>query len=115
MCRSCPGTDARADSTANGVYQHCVLLCRHLGNGVLWKVISTYSTLSLHNENLVLSRVRTDLVDSCHHDSTAFPFQEFGFTREQSGNALIIHGTVEKALEVLSSVNQPGEFVIHSS
>lgn len=53
-------------------------------------------------------------VDSCHHDSTSFPFQQFGFTREQSGNALIIHGTVEKAFEVLSSVNQPGVFVIHS-
>ncbi|XP_030578683.1 tetratricopeptide repeat protein 31-like isoform X1 [Archocentrus centrarchus] len=34
---------------------------------------------------------------------------ECGFTREQSSNALIIHGTVEKALEVLSKLNnQPG-------
>lgn len=34
---------------------------------------------------------------------------EYGFTREQSSNALIIHGTVEKALEVLSKLNnQPG-------
>uniref|UniRef100_A0A3Q1FTV1 STI1-like protein n=1 Tax=Acanthochromis polyacanthus TaxID=80966 RepID=A0A3Q1FTV1_9TELE len=33
----------------------------------------------------------------------------FGFTREQSSNALIIHETVEKALEVLSKLNiQPG-------
>ncbi|KAM9426522.1 uncharacterized protein KZ484_019986 [Pholidichthys leucotaenia] len=30
---------------------------------------------------------------------------EYGFTREQSSNALIIHGTVEKALEVLSKLN----------
>uniref|UniRef100_A0A3Q0S2X1 Uncharacterized protein n=1 Tax=Amphilophus citrinellus TaxID=61819 RepID=A0A3Q0S2X1_AMPCI len=30
---------------------------------------------------------------------------ECGFTREQSSNALIIHGTVEKALEVLSKLN----------
>ncbi|XP_048827528.1 uncharacterized protein si:dkey-33c12.4 isoform X2 [Brienomyrus brachyistius] len=29
---------------------------------------------------------------------------EMGFSREQSTNALIIHGTVEKALEVLSSI-----------
>uniref|UniRef100_A0A1A7Z0W5 RRM domain-containing protein n=1 Tax=Iconisemion striatum TaxID=60296 RepID=A0A1A7Z0W5_9TELE len=34
---------------------------------------------------------------------------EYGFTREQSSNALIIHGTVNKALEVLSKLNhQPG-------
>ncbi|XP_071315241.1 stress-induced-phosphoprotein 1-like isoform X2 [Trachinotus anak] len=34
---------------------------------------------------------------------------ECGFTREQSSNALIIHGTVEKALEVLSKLNnRPG-------
>ncbi|XP_005468311.1 tetratricopeptide repeat protein 31 isoform X2 [Oreochromis niloticus] len=34
---------------------------------------------------------------------------EFGFTREQSSNALIIHGTVKKALEVLSKLNdRPG-------
>lgn len=34
---------------------------------------------------------------------------EYGFTREQSSNALIIHGTVPKALEVLSKLNQrPG-------
>ncbi|KAM6959825.1 uncharacterized protein LKV04_021483 isoform 2-T2 [Tautogolabrus adspersus] len=33
----------------------------------------------------------------------------FGFTREQSSNALILHGTVEKALKVLSKLNnQPG-------
>ncbi|KAI9545421.1 hypothetical protein NQZ68_036892 [Dissostichus eleginoides] len=32
---------------------------------------------------------------------------EYGFTREQSSNALIIHGTVEKALEVLSALNRP--------
>ncbi|KAF1380578.1 hypothetical protein PFLUV_G00165330 [Perca fluviatilis] len=33
----------------------------------------------------------------------------YGFTREQSSNALIIHGTVNKALEVLSKLNhQPG-------
>ncbi|XP_008289057.1 nucleolin-like isoform X2 [Stegastes partitus] len=33
----------------------------------------------------------------------------FGFTREQSSNALIIHGTVEKSLEVLSTLNgRPG-------
>uniref|UniRef100_A0A8C6MBS4 RRM domain-containing protein n=1 Tax=Nothobranchius furzeri TaxID=105023 RepID=A0A8C6MBS4_NOTFU len=30
---------------------------------------------------------------------------EYGFTREQSSNALIIHGTVNKALEVLSKLN----------
>uniref|UniRef100_A0A8C2Z0K6 RRM domain-containing protein n=1 Tax=Cyclopterus lumpus TaxID=8103 RepID=A0A8C2Z0K6_CYCLU len=30
---------------------------------------------------------------------------EYGFTREQSSNALIIHGTVKKALEVLSKLN----------
>lgn len=34
-------------------------------------------------------------------------FQEYGFTREQSSNALIIHGTVKKALEVLHVL--PGE------
>ncbi|KAK5848410.1 hypothetical protein PBY51_006027 [Eleginops maclovinus] len=34
---------------------------------------------------------------------------EYGFTREQSSNALIIHGTVEKALEVLSALyHHPG-------
>ncbi|XP_013889933.1 uncharacterized protein LOC106537110 [Austrofundulus limnaeus] len=33
----------------------------------------------------------------------------YGFTREQSSNALIIHGTVKKALEVLSKLHhQPG-------
>ncbi|KAK5875911.1 hypothetical protein CesoFtcFv8_026940 [Champsocephalus esox] len=32
---------------------------------------------------------------------------EYGFTREQSSNALIIHGTVEKALDVLSALNRP--------
>ncbi|XP_074518378.1 uncharacterized protein LOC141784438 [Halichoeres trimaculatus] len=33
----------------------------------------------------------------------------YGFTREQCSNALIIHGTVQKALEVLSKLNsQPG-------
>ncbi|XP_066575774.1 uncharacterized protein LOC136766298 isoform X2 [Amia ocellicauda] len=30
---------------------------------------------------------------------------EMGFTREQSSNALIIHGTVEKALEALSTIH----------
>ncbi|XP_056156455.1 uncharacterized protein LOC130130699 isoform X2 [Lampris incognitus] len=30
---------------------------------------------------------------------------EYGFSREQSSNALIIHGTVNKALEVLSKLN----------
>ncbi|XP_036967911.1 tetratricopeptide repeat protein 31-like isoform X2 [Acanthopagrus latus] len=35
----------------------------------------------------------------------------YGFTREQSSNALIIHGTVNKAVEVLSKLNQqPGAF-----
>ncbi|XP_034413073.1 uncharacterized protein LOC117747744 isoform X2 [Cyclopterus lumpus] len=39
---------------------------------------------------------------------------EYGFTREQSSNALIIHGTVKKALEVLSKLNhRPG--AIHSN
>ncbi|XP_075968512.1 uncharacterized protein LOC142971748 isoform X2 [Anarhichas minor] len=39
---------------------------------------------------------------------------EYGFTREQSSNALIIHGTVQKALEVLSKLNhRPGS--IHSN
>lgn len=34
---------------------------------------------------------------------------EYGFTREQSSNALIIHGTVKKALEVLSKLHhRPG-------
>ncbi|KAM9718278.1 uncharacterized protein ACNS7B_021644 isoform 1-T1 [Menidia menidia] len=33
---------------------------------------------------------------------------EYGFTREQSSNALIIHGTVTKALEVLTNLQQPG-------
>lgn len=28
-----------------------------------------------------------------------------GYTREQSSNALIIHGTVEKALEALSGIH----------
>ncbi|KAM6894789.1 uncharacterized protein PEZ65_022426 [Lycodopsis pacificus] len=38
----------------------------------------------------------------------------YGFTREQSSNALIIHGTVQKALEVLSKLNhRPGS--IHSN
>ncbi|XP_018543490.1 uncharacterized protein LOC108890906 isoform X1 [Lates calcarifer] len=32
---------------------------------------------------------------------------EYGFSREQSSNALIIHGTVKKALEVLSTLNHP--------
>lgn len=37
-------------------------------------------------------------------------FQEYGFTQEQSLNALIIHGTVKKAVEVLSKLNrQSGE------
>ncbi|AWO97678.1 putative nucleolin-like [Scophthalmus maximus] len=35
----------------------------------------------------------------------------YGFTREQSSNALIIHGTVAKALEVLSKLHhRPGAF-----
>lgn len=34
---------------------------------------------------------------------------EYGFTREQSSNALIIHGTVNKALEVLSKLNKQPE------
>ncbi|XP_040036825.2 uncharacterized protein LOC120821845 [Gasterosteus aculeatus] len=39
---------------------------------------------------------------------------DYGFTREQSSNALIIHGTVKKAQEVLSKLNQqPG--AIHSN
>ncbi|XP_031706900.1 uncharacterized protein LOC116385516 [Anarrhichthys ocellatus] len=39
---------------------------------------------------------------------------EYGFTREQSSNALIIHETVQKALEVLSKLNhRPGS--IHSN
>ncbi|XP_076580827.1 uncharacterized protein LOC143316910 isoform X2 [Chaetodon auriga] len=34
---------------------------------------------------------------------------EYGYTREQSSNALIIHGTVKKAVEVLSKLHcQPG-------
>lgn len=34
---------------------------------------------------------------------------EYGFSREQSSNALIIHGTVKKAIEVLAKLNnQPG-------
>ncbi|CAB1418848.1 unnamed protein product [Pleuronectes platessa] len=38
---------------------------------------------------------------------------ECGFTREQSSNALIIHGTVEEALAVLSNLNhRPGAFPI---
>ncbi|KAK9524707.1 hypothetical protein VZT92_017077 [Zoarces viviparus] len=38
----------------------------------------------------------------------------YGFTREQSSNALIIHGTVQKAQEVLSKLNhRPGS--IHSN
>ncbi|XP_037539305.1 tetratricopeptide repeat protein 31 isoform X2 [Nematolebias whitei] len=37
---------------------------------------------------------------------------ECGFTREQSSNALIIHGTVKKALEVLSKLHpQPGAVI----
>ncbi|XP_041821400.1 tetratricopeptide repeat protein 31-like isoform X2 [Chelmon rostratus] len=36
---------------------------------------------------------------------------EYGYTREQSSNALIIHGTVKKAVEVLSKLHhQPGAF-----
>lgn len=31
--------------------------------------------------------------------------QEMGFTKEQSSNALILHGTVEKALESLSGLS----------
>lgn len=36
---------------------------------------------------------------------------EYGFTRQQSSNALIIHGTVQKALEVLSQLNQQPEAI----
>lgn len=36
---------------------------------------------------------------------------EYGFTRQQSSNALIIHGTVQKALEVLSKLNQQPEAI----
>lgn len=36
---------------------------------------------------------------------------EYGFTRQQSSNALIIHGTVPKALEVLSKLNQQPEAI----
>lgn len=35
----------------------------------------------------------------------AFYLQDMGYTREQSSNALIIHGTVEKALEALSGLH----------
>ncbi|XP_030018629.1 tetratricopeptide repeat protein 31-like isoform X2 [Sphaeramia orbicularis] len=36
---------------------------------------------------------------------------DYGFSQEQSSNALIIHGTFDKALEVLSKLNhQPGPF-----
>lgn len=39
-----------------------------------------------------------------------FCFQEYGFSQEQSSKALIVHGTVEKALEALSKADhQPGE------
>ncbi len=34
-----------------------------------------------------------------------FHQQEMGFTKEQSSNALILHGTVEKALESLSGLS----------
>ena len=42
--------------------------------------------------------------------------QEAGFTREQSSNALIIHGTMSKAMEVLSKLNpsNTGEQFTHS-
>ncbi|KAM4714339.1 uncharacterized protein FYW61_019358 isoform 2-T2 [Anableps anableps] len=36
-----------------------------------------------------------------------------GFTREQSSNALIIHGTVDKALEVLSKLQRPPGAVLN--
>ena len=31
--------------------------------------------------------------------------QEMGFTKEQSANAMIIHGSVEKALDALSGLH----------
>ncbi|XP_047241665.1 tetratricopeptide repeat protein 31-like isoform X3 [Girardinichthys multiradiatus] len=37
----------------------------------------------------------------------------YGFTREQSSNALIIHGTVDKALEVLSKLHHPPGSVLN--
>ncbi|XP_038157829.1 tetratricopeptide repeat protein 31-like [Cyprinodon tularosa] len=37
----------------------------------------------------------------------------YGFTREQSSNALIIHGTVDKALEVLSKLHHPKGAVLN--
>ncbi|XP_034020008.1 hsp70-Hsp90 organizing protein 1-like isoform X1 [Thalassophryne amazonica] len=40
---------------------------------------------------------------------------EYGFSREQSSNALIIHGTVKKALEVLSTLNNHPGVVQNSS
>ncbi|XP_008433901.1 tetratricopeptide repeat protein 31-like isoform X2 [Poecilia reticulata] len=38
-----------------------------------------------------------------------------GFTREQSSNALIIHGSVDKALEVLSKLHRPPGAVLNGS
>ncbi|XP_032438984.1 uncharacterized protein LOC116732735 isoform X2 [Xiphophorus hellerii] len=37
----------------------------------------------------------------------------YGFTREQSSNALIIHGSVDKALEVLSKLHNPPGAVLN--
>ncbi|MED6290875.1 hypothetical protein CHARACLAT_017834, partial [Characodon lateralis] len=37
----------------------------------------------------------------------------YGFTREQSSNALIIHGAVDKALEVLSKLHHPPGSVLN--
>uniref|UniRef100_A0A8C4S5Z9 Uncharacterized LOC114652742 n=1 Tax=Erpetoichthys calabaricus TaxID=27687 RepID=A0A8C4S5Z9_ERPCA len=37
-----------------------------------------------------------------------FQLMEMGFSREQSANALIIHGTVQKALEALSTLSDAG-------
>ncbi|XP_014852189.1 PREDICTED: uncharacterized protein LOC106923583 isoform X2 [Poecilia mexicana] len=39
----------------------------------------------------------------------------YGFTREQSSNALIIHGSVDKALEVLSKLHRPPGAVLNGS
>ena len=38
-------------------------------------------------------------------NTTFLILQEFGYSREQSSNALIIHGTVKKALEALSNIS----------
>ncbi|XP_070785974.1 tetratricopeptide repeat protein 31-like isoform X2 [Enoplosus armatus] len=52
-------------------------------------------------------------LDSCYAEAAQelqiTQLMAYGFTREQSSNALIIHGTVRKALEVLSRLNRrPG-------